>query len=302
MEMQVLHKPVMVDEVLQYLDPNGKDVILDATVGLGGHAYEIVKKLGVGGQLIGIDRDENALKLTEGRLKEFSDVLRLVHANFNSIDTVLSQLQIEKVDGALFDLGVSSYQLEDASRGFSFDRDGFLDMRMDQAEEKSAFDIVNRLRKDELERVIREFGEERYARRIADFIVERRKNAKLKTTVELRDLVVKAVGGRYRGLRIHPATRTFQAIRIAVNDELSNLEEVITKIIKLLSDKARVCVISFHSLEDRIVKNKFKELAKGKLGMVLTKKPLIPSEQEIAKNPRARSAKLRVFEKREESC
>ena len=298
MKKSVFHNPVMSKEVIEHLSLKNGYKILDATVGLGGHARQVLEKILPGGFLIGVDCDANALKFAKDQLAGFgSKTHTLLHGNFRNIDEILSGLSIGAIDGAVFDLGVSSYQLNDASRGFGFGEDGPLDMRMDPSRGRSAYDIVNRLRKDELEDIIRGFGQERYFRRIAGSIIARRANGPIESSGELSALIGRAVGSRYRSQRIHPATRTFQAIRIAVNEELINLEEGLAKVVDLVRPRGRICVISFHSLEDRIVKFKFRELAKSGIGRVVTKKPVTPKDDEKRENPRARSAKMRAFEK-----
>ncbi|MGB2705329.1 MAG: 16S rRNA (cytosine(1402)-N(4))-methyltransferase RsmH [Candidatus Omnitrophota bacterium] len=289
------HKPVMVNEVIEFLQLKNGYKVLDATVGCGGHAGFILQKILPGGLLIGIDRDKKSLEIARNYLRPHDKTYRLVQANFKDIDKTLGNLGIEKIDAALFDLGLSSYQIEDPSRGFSFKGDGYLDMRMDPSQNLSAYDIVNRGKREDLERIIRDFGEERYFRRLTDFILDRRKKAALTSTSELADLIKKAVGRRYASQRIHPATRTFQALRIAVNRELDNLDEVLGKVLGFLGPGARLSVISYHSLEDRIVKTRFKEFEKVGEGRILTKKPLTPGAEEIRENPRSRSAKLRAF-------
>ena len=290
----------MVDEVISFLCLKKGYKALDATVGCGRHASFILEKIQPDGVLIGIDRDPATLEIAKKHLSKFSKICRLAYGNFRDIDKILPDLGIDKIDAALFDLGISSYQLEDETRGFSFARDGFLDMRMDpSAAIACAFDIVNKCGRKELENIIRDFGEERYFRRITGFILERRKVAPIKSTGQLSGLIEEAVGKWYRFQKIHPATRTFQALRIAVNEELANLDEALGRVLNFLSHNARLCVISFHSLEDRIVKVRFKQFEKDKLGRVITKKPIIPKDGEVRENPRSRSAKLRVFEKHE---
>lgn len=298
MKNSFFHKPVMAGEVIEQLSLKNGYKVLDATVGLGGHARHILEGILPDGFLIGVDCDTNALKFAKDQLAGFgSKTHTLLHGNFRNIDEILSGLSIEAVDGALFDVGISSYQLNDASRGFGFGEDGPLDMRMDPTRGRSAYDIVNRLRRDELENIIRDFGQERYFRRIAGSIMTRRTDGPIESSGELSALIGKAVGSRYRSQRIHPATRTFQAIRIAVNEELTNLEEGLARVVDFVRPRGRICVISFHSLEDRIVKFKFRELAKSGKGRVITKKPLTPKDEEKRENPRARSAKMRTFEK-----
>ena len=247
MQGNILHKPVLVNEVIRFLNLKDGLTILDATVGCAGHANFILDKIKPEGTLIGIDRDETSLNIARERLKDSSKNIRLVHANFRDIDKVLKNLGIEKLDGAVFDLGISSYQIDDPGRGFSFAKEGILDMRMDLSEDVRAYDIVNRCKKEELERIIRDFGEERFSKRISGAIVERRKLSPINTTKELSDIISKAVGRRYRSQKINPATRTFQAIRIAVNEELKSIDEALSKVIGVLNNDSRVCVISYHS-------------------------------------------------------
>ncbi|MBL7155607.1 MAG: 16S rRNA (cytosine(1402)-N(4))-methyltransferase RsmH [Candidatus Omnitrophica bacterium] len=297
MTIPELHKPVMVDETIGFLRLKKGYRVLDATVGCGGHANFILEKIKPNGILIGIDRDEKALEIAERQLAEFKKNCRLVHANFRDIDTVLVKLDIDKIDAALFDLGFSSFQIGDDSRGFSFAKDSFLDMRMDLSSGLRAYDIVNKCRRQELENIIRDFGEERFFKRITSFIIERRSKGAITSTLELSGVIKAAVGGRYKSQKIHPATRVFQALRIAVNNELDNIENALGKILNFLRPGARLCVISFHSLEDRIVKRRFREFKKEGQGDIITKKPLLPRDGERSGNPRSRSAKLRVFEK-----
>lgn len=297
MEECGFHNPVLTKEIIGFLRPKDGDKILDATIGCGGHARLILQRIHASGLLIGIDRDESSLRIAGEKLKKFGESYKLMQSNFSDIDRVLSSIGISAVDGALFDLGLSSYQLEDPARGFSFTRDGLLDMRMDRSRGESAYDIVNRYPRKELERIIRDFGGERFYRRITGFILDGRKRGAISSTLELAGLIRKAVGRNYKSQKIHPATRTFQALRIAVNRELDSLNTGLIKAVKLLARGGRMCVISFHSLEDRITKFKFKEFKKNGLGHIITKKPLIPADDEIRVNPRARSAKLRVFEK-----
>lgn len=299
-------------EVLDSLQCRSGGIYVDGTVGGGGHAYEILKKTSPDGILIGIDIDEEALKESEERLKVFGKRKILIKGNFADIDTILSGLNIREVDGILLDLGVSSHQLDTIERGFSFRRDAPLDMRMDKGIKQTAYDVVHTLSEEELERIIREFGEEKMAGRIARMIVKRRKVSPIKTTSELADVIVCAIPPHLRSRRIHPATKTFQAIRIYVNDELMNLHNAIHRGVDRLKRSGRFSILSFHSLEDRIVKNTFRVLEKGcvcahtiprcvckkvpKL-KVITRKPITAQRDEIEANPRARSAKLRTAER-----
>ncbi|MCM8761145.1 MAG: 16S rRNA (cytosine(1402)-N(4))-methyltransferase RsmH [Candidatus Omnitrophica bacterium] len=292
-----MHQSVMLDEVISSLNLKPGDKVLDATIGGGGHSIQILKRIQPGGKLIGLDADASAVKIARQKLEKFGPSCVVVHSNFRDLDKVLSQQNIETLDAALFDIGVSSFQLEDAARGFSFQQDGRLDMRLNPELLTTAYDIVNRLKEEDLSSIIREYGEERHHKRIARAITRARAGKPIETTLELRRIIHGAIGSRRGRMRIDPATRTFQAIRIAVNDELAALEEGLHKTIARLSPGARICVISFHSLEDRIVKNIFREY--GRLGAltVITKKPVRPSQQEMAANPRSRSARLRVAQK-----
>ncbi|UCB56600.1 MAG: 16S rRNA (cytosine(1402)-N(4))-methyltransferase RsmH [Candidatus Omnitrophota bacterium] len=290
------HAPVMCREVTEHLKLAKGATVLDCTVGTGGHAEALLKEIGSGGRLIGLDQDEEALALARDRLKIYSNCI-LIQANFRDIDAVLDKLKIKRVDGVVFDLGVSSLQLDSATRGFSIRIDAPLDMRMDKRLKASAFDLVNFFPQEGLSDILRKYGQERWCNRIARGIVRERKKSKIMTTRELAELVRRLVPRRYS--RIHPATRTFQALRIAVNDELGALREGLNKCINYLKGGARLCVISFHSLEDGIVKRQFRKFAEEGNFRIITKKPLTPSRREIEVNPRARSAKLRVLEKTE---
>ncbi len=287
----------MLDEVISSLQLKPGDIALDATIGGGGHAIEILKRISPGGLLIGLDADASAVNISRERLKEFGPSLRVVQENFRDLDIVLSNESITGVDAVLMDVGISSDHLSDASRGFSIQQDGPLDMRMDARLAMSAYDIVNRYRERDLSDIIKNFGEERFHYRIARRIAEERAKKPIETTGELKEVIYRAVGGRRGYMRIDPATRTFQAIRIAVNDELGALEEGVKKAVSALNPGARICVISFHSLEDRIVKNLFKSYSVQGVLRIVTKKPMRPSVEEAASNPRARSARLRVAER-----
>lgn len=286
----------MLEEVIGYLNLKKGDIVVDATAGGGGHAMEILKRISPGGRLIGIDADRSALAIAAENLKDFKGSFKLINDNFRNLDIVLSGEGIDRLDAALFDIGISSYQLEEGSKGFSIQENGPLDMRMDERLTTTAYDIVNKYKEEELSGIIERFGEERFHKRIARFIVEARSKETIKTTHELAQIVRRAAGFRGK-TRIDPATRTFQAIRIAVNDELGALEDGLKRAVALLEPGGRIAVISFHSLEDRIVKNMFKGYAGLGLVKILTKKPVVPGMQEIASNPRSRSAKLRVAER-----
>ena len=291
-------------EVMEYLNPRPGGVIMDLTVGGGGHSKLILKAVGPSGRLIGIDKDSDALNEAAGRLASHKKQLALVKTDFSNVRQTLQNLGVESVDGILIDLGVSSHQLDLAERGFSYRHDGPLDMRMDKEGPVTAADVLRTYSKDELTRVIRTYGEERWAARIAEFIVERRKTAPIMTTFELVDVIKAAVpsGARKKGGK-HPARRTFQALRIEVNRELEALEKALREGAECLKEKGRIVVISYHSLEDRIVKLTFKEYAEetdldsGARLMILTKKPLRPAAEEAVDNPRAESAKLRAAER-----
>ncbi len=298
---KVGHIPVMYREVLEYLRLPVDGCFVDGTVGLGGHSSLVAESLSENGRIIGIDRDEEALKIADEKLKGFKPQTTLVHDDFRNMDNVLDSLGIEKVDGVLLDLGISSFQLNNPQRGFSFQVDGPLDMRMDQSGWLSAYDLINSLSEREISMILRNYGEERFHNRIANYLVTHRTQHPIESTGELRDAVLKAMPHRYKHhykrQKIHPATRTFQAFRIAVNRELEALEIVLDKCIASLKVGGRLCVLSFHSLEDRIVKHHLRNAAKAKKIDLIVKKPLRPTDEEIKENPRARSARLRVAEK-----
>ena len=286
--------PVEVDEALA-LRPGA--VVVDATLGLGGHAQTMAEKIGPQGHLIGIDQDDAAIAIARGRLQGFKGRLDIVKSNFSRMDKVLSDLGVAAVDAVLFDLGVSSMQFDSPQRGFSFRTEGPLDMRMDAESSTSAEDLVNEASEQELADLIFQYGEERFARRIARHLVAARAGARIRTTTQLADIVLRSLPRGYQRDRLHPATRTFQALRIAVNRELEVLPEALGIAFKNLKPGGRMAVISFHSLEDRIVKEAFKALWRQGRATLLTKKPLIPAEAEAADNPRARSAKMRAIER-----
>lgn len=292
-----LHIPVMINEIKEYLNLGPGKIIVDATVGTGGHSRMIVESILPGGKLIGIDRDEESLDVSSKRLSDFGSSCAFVHGNFCDIDTILQDLKIEKVDGMLFDLGISSYQLDNPQRGFSFQDNGPLDMRLDRNSYISAYDLVNNLNEEEISNLLWIFGEERFHNRIAHLLVQERQKHAISTTTELSDIVVKAVPYKYRYYRTHPATRTFQAMRIAVNRELEVLEKTIEKAVSFLNPGGRICIISFHSLEDRIVKINFRKLTSCGIIDIITNKPLQPALEEVKVNPSSRSAKLRVAQK-----
>ena len=309
--MEFSHKSVLLWECIDALNIRPNGIYLDGTLGGGGHSLEICRRL-TNGRLIGVDRDEVALEAAKKRLSRHARKVTLVHDNFENIALILDALNLDKIDGMLFDLGVSSPQLDDGSRGFSYMADAPLDMRMDQGSSLTAYEIVNNYPKDELRRILYEYGEERYAPQIAAAIERVRSDRPIETTLELVDIIKSAMPERALREKQHPAKRSFQAIRIAVNDELKAVQEAMERSIDLLAPGGRLAVITFHSLEDRIVKNAFRSAAQGctcpkdfpvcvcgkqaKVKLV-ARKPLLPSMEEIARNPRARSAKLRVCEK-----
>jgi 16S rRNA (cytosine1402-N4)-methyltransferase len=278
---------------------------VDATLGGGGHAVEILERTAPDGRLIGVEWDEEAIAQARERLAPFGRRVTIFRENYALLPEVVKAMNIEQVDGILLDLGLSSIQLEEPERGFSFKGQGPLDMRMDRRRSQTAADLVNRLPLKDLEQIIFQYGEERWARRVAKAIVFERERNPIGTTEDLRRVVHRAIPGRFHSRRIDPATRTFQAFRIAVNEELKNLKEILETGWELLKKGGRMCVISFHSLEDRMVKEAFRELEKRETGSsdqggvmrVMTKKPITPSEEECVKNPRSRSAKLRCAER-----
>ncbi len=293
------HQPVMVSEVASILCAKEDGIFLDCTLGLGGHAEAILNASGPNGVVIGIDCDRDALEIAKKNLMRFKDRFTAIYGNFKEADKILKELNINSVDGILLDLGFSSFQVDNPERGFSFMKDGPLDMRMDKNNSLTAEVIVNSYGVDELERIIREYGEERYARRIAKKIVEMRRKRPIKRTLELANIIECLVpaGMRKRHYSIHPATRTFQALRIVVNQEIENLRRFFSFALNIMKKGARIAVISFHSLEDRLVKLTFKQWAKDGVFYLLTPGIIRPSDREILANPRARSAKLRAGEK-----
>lgn len=309
--MKFKHKPVLLKECIENLNIKPDGIYVDGTLGGAGHSIEIVKRLSSKGLLIGIDRDKDALKSAREKLKEYKNV-KYVHGNHDEIKEILEDLKIEKVDGILLDLGVSSYQLDEKNRGFSYmSEESELDMRMDRSQDLTARDIVNTYSEEELTRIIFEYGEEKFARNISKKICDYRKNKVIWATGELVKIIEDSVPG-FAKKDGHPAKRTFQAIRIEVNNEIEPLYNTVKDSIDVLKSKGRLCIITFHSLEDRAVKNAY-QTAKGKCtcpkdlpycicgakshGDIITKKPIIPTEEEQNENSRARSAKLRVFEK-----
>ncbi|WP_077370079.1 16S rRNA (cytosine(1402)-N(4))-methyltransferase RsmH [Anaerosalibacter sp. Marseille-P3206] len=309
--MNFEHIPVLLDEVIEGLKIKENGIYVDGTLGGAGHSKQIVKRL-KDGKLIGIDQDLNAIKKAKAELAPFEDRVTIVHDNFINLVSVLDRLDIEEIDGVLLDLGVSSHQLDEGERGFSYQTDATLDMRMDRTQDISAWDVVNRYDERELERILWDYGEEKWAKRIAQFIVNERKLSPIDTTFELVTVIKKAIPKGARQTGHHPAKKTFQAIRIEVNRELEILKEAIIKANSRLKKGGRICIITFHSLEDRIVKETFRELNKDCICpkefpvcmcdkkrelKIVTRKPILPSKEEIENNPRSRSSKLRIGEK-----
>ena len=310
--MEFNHLSVLLNECLEGLNIKENGIYVDGTLGGAGHSSEILKRLSNEGRLIGIDQDTDALKAAKERLKNYSNVT-FVHSNFSSIENVLNNLNIDGVDGILMDLGVSSYQLDEGERGFSYMKDAPLDMRMNRDNDFSAYNVINEYSEEDLYRIIRDYGEEKFAFKIADRIISEREKAPIDTTLKLADIISSAVPARARRDG-HPARKSFQAIRIAVNGELDELETALDKAFALLNKEGRLAIITFHSLEDRMVKQKFKEYCTGCIcppdfpvcvcgrkpqGRLLTKKPIEPTAEEINENQRSRSAKLRVIIKNE---
>lgn len=306
------HKSVLLKETIEGLDIKPDGIYVDGTLGGGGHSYEIAKRLGAGGRLIGIDRDEDALKAASERLSEFSERVKLIRGNYEDTVSILHDLGIFGADGILLDLGVSSYQFDEAERGFSYKKEAPLDMRMDRREKRTAADIVNDADESELYRIIRDYGEDRFAKNIAKHIVNERQKKPIETTTELAEIIKHAIPARVREGGGHPAKKTFQAIRIELNRELDILSGSIEGLIDILNPGGRIAIITFHSLEDKIVKSAFKKAedpctcppdfpvcvcGKKSKGRVLTRKPIVSGDKELSENNRAHSAKLRIFEK-----
>ena len=309
--MEFTHRPVLLDECIEGLNIRPDGIYLDGTLGRAGHSREIAKRLTTG-RLICVDRDDAALEAAQTRLADWMDRVTLVHSNFDKVSDILDDLGLKGIDGMLFDLGVSSPQLDDGSRGFSYMADAPLDMRMDRSEGLTAADVVNGYDQNELRRILLQYGEERYAPLIAAAIVRRRSEKPIETTLELVEVIKSAMPGKALREKQHPAKRSFQAIRIAVNDELASVERMIRGAVPKLNKGGRLAVITFHSLEDRIVKVGMADFAKGCTCppdfpvcvcgktpdiKLVSRKPIIPTDQEVEENPRARSAKLRVAEK-----
>jgi len=309
--MEFKHVSVLLNECLDALNIKEDGIYVDCTLGGAGHSLEILKRLSPKGRLIGIDQDEDALKAAKEKIKEYNNVT-YVHDNFYNIEVILEKLKIEKVDGIFMDLGVSSYQLDNAERGFSYMRDAKLDMRMDRSKGITAFDVVNNYEEDQIADVLRNYGEEKFSKRIANFIVDRRRDKSIDTTLELVNVIDAAIPAKFKRDGGHPAKRTFQGIRIEVNGELKILDKAIEDGINRLNSGGRMAIITFQSLEDRIVKVKFKSLedpckcpkelpmcvcGKTPIVKLISRKPIRATEEELEINSRSRSAKLRVAEK-----
>lgn len=310
--MEFKHKSVLLYETVDELNIKPDGIYVDGTLGGGGHSYEIAGRLSEGGRLIGIDQDEDAIKAASKRLEPYMDRVTIVRNNYCNMDKVLEELGIDKVDGIMLDLGVSSYQLDAADRGFTYNVDTALDMRMDQRQEITAKDIVNEYSEFDLYRIIRDYGEDRFAKNIAKHIVAARQEKPIETTFELNDIIKAAIPMKVRATGGHPSKRTYQAIRIELNKELEVLENSIDMMIDRLKPEGRLCIITFHSLEDRIVKTRFRNnenpctcppsfpacvCGKVPKGRVITRKPVVPTDEEINENSRSKSSKLRVFER-----
>lgn len=310
--MEFKHKSVLLQEVIDGLCIRPDGIYVDGTLGGAGHSYEIASKLSAEGRLIGIDQDADAIRAASDRLKPFADRVTIVRSNYEAMKQVVTDLGITGVDGILLDLGVSSYQLDNTDRGFSYKYDTKLDMRMDDRQPLTAERIVNTYPQQELYRIIRDYGEDKFAQNIAKHIVKRREDKPIETTFELNEIIKAAIPAKMREKGGHPSKRTFQAIRIECNRELDVLKDTLDDMISLLNPGGRICIITFHSLEDRIVKNIFKKnenpctcppnfpvcmCGNESQGKVITRKPILPSQEEMEENTRSKSAKLRIFEK-----
>ena len=311
--MEFKHKSIMLEETIESLHIKPDGIYVDGTLGGAGHSMEIVRRLTKGGRLIGIDQDGDAIEAASGKLEPYMDQVTIVRSNYAQMKQRLDELSIKGVDGILLDLGVSSYQLDNSERGFTYREDVPLDMRMDQRQTRTARDIVNQYSEMELYHIIRDYGEEKFAKNTAKHIVRYREEESIETTGQLTEIIKAAIPKKVRMSGGHPAKKTFQAIRIELNQELDVLKDSLETMIDLLNDGGRLCVITFHSLEDRIVKNIFRTCQSpcicppefpvcvcGRVskGQVITRKPIVPSEEEQDENPRSKSAKLRVFERR----
>ena len=310
--MEFKHKSVLLEETIRNLKVKPDGIYVDGTLGGGGHAYEVCRQLSAKGSLIGIDQDEAAIEAAGERLQEFGDRVTIIRSNYCNMKKELQKIGITSVDGITLDLGVSSFQLDNAERGFTYREDVPLDMRMDQRGSRTARDIVNTYTENELYRVLRDYGEEKFAKKIARNICTARTDKPIETTGELIELIKQSIPMKMRAVGGHPAKKTFQAIRIELNQELEVLRNSLDDMIELLNDGGRICIITFHSLEDRIVKTIFRRnenpctcppdfpvcvCGKTSMGRVITRKPILPDEEEIAVNKRSKSAKLRVFER-----
>lgn len=310
--MEFKHKSVLLEETIRNLKVKPDGIYVDGTLGGGGHAYEVCRQLSAKGSLIGIDQDEAAIEAAGERLQEFGDRVTIIRSNYCNMKKELQKIGISSVDGIVLDLGVSSYQLDNAERGFTYREDVPLDMRMDRRGSRTARDIVNTYTENELYRVLRDYGEEKFAKKIARNICTARSEKPIETTGELIELIKQSIPMKMRAVGGHPAKKTFQAIRIELNQELEVLRNSLDDMIELLNDSGRICIITFHSLEDRIVKTIFRRnenpctcppdfpvcvCGKTSMGRVITRKPILPDEEEIAVNKRSKSAKLRVFER-----
>ena len=309
--MEFKHKSVLLNETIDGLNIKPDGIYVDGTLGGGGHAYEVCRRLGEKGSIIGIDQDAAAIEAASARLKDFGEKVTIVRSNYCDMKSKLHELGIDKVDGIVLDLGVSSYQLDTAERGFSYREDAPLDMRMDTRQKMTARDIVNDSTEADLYRVIRDYGEDKFAKNIAKHIVQARAVKPVETTAELSEIIRASIPMKFQKKSGHPAKRTFQAIRIELNRELDVLRDSLDDMIDLLNPGGRLCIITFHSLEDRIVKSAFRKnenpctcppdfpvcvCGKKSKGSIITKKPILPSEEELEYNSRSKSAKLRIFE------
>lgn len=310
--MEFAHKPVLLEETIKALDIKENGIYVDCTVGGAGHSIEIVKRLGKDGRLIAIDQDEEALLKATEVLSDYKDKVVFIRSNYSHLDSILDSLNIEKIDGVLMDIGVSSYQLDEKDRGFSYNQDAALDMRMDKENDLTAKYIVNNYSKEDLENIFWNYGEEKWGMRIADFIIEARQEKEIESTFDLVEIIKKAIPKKVRMQGKHPAKRVFQALRIEVNKELEVLDTTIDIAVDRLKRDGRLAIITFHSLEDRIVKNKFNKLASGctcppdfpvcvcnktEYVKIINRKPIVATEEELNENSRAKSAKLRICSK-----